>query len=271
LVAAELDDGGAESRILLAAPLEAVVVAELIEQGGRVETAVEWNAETGSVKAVERIRLEALVVGERPARSPDPGLVRRAFLDGVARAGVGRLPWSDEARRLRQRLAFLNRLDPSSWPEVSDGALLERLAELLGSVTEVGSLDGLDLTKALLGLLDHGRRSALDRMAPERVLVPTGSKHPIDYSDPETPVLAVRLQELFGETNTPVIADGRVPLTLHLLSPARRPVQVTRDLGGFWRSSYHEVRKDLRGRYPKHDWPEDPLRAVPTRRAKPRK
>jgi ATP-dependent helicase HrpB len=132
-------------------------------------------------------------------------------------------------------------------------------------------VDALDLSALLLTQLSWPQRAQFDALAPATIEVPTGSKIRVDYSDPSTPVLAVRLQELFGLTVTPTIADGAVPLTLHLLSPANRPVQVTRDLAGFWRNSYFEVRKELRGRYPKHEWPDDPLRAAPTRRAKRRR
>ncbi len=132
-------------------------------------------------------------------------------------------------------------------------------------------VEQLDLRSVLLDSLTWEQRRALDLLAPTHVGVPTGSRIPVDYADPTAPVLAVRLQELFGLAETPRIGNGAVPLTLHLLSPARRPVQVTRDLGGFWRSSYFDVRKELRGRYPKHEWPEDPLHAAPTRRAKPRR
>jgi ATP-dependent helicase HrpB len=131
-------------------------------------------------------------------------------------------------------------------------------------------VEELEMTDVLLEMLTWEQRRALDALAPTHVTVPTGSRIPVDYSDPAAPVLAVRLQELFGLAETPRLAGGAVPLTLHLLSPARRPVQVTRDLAGFWRSSYFDVRRDLRGRYPKHEWPDDPLAAAPTRRTKPR-
>jgi ATP-dependent helicase HrpB len=186
---------------------------------------------------------------------------------------VAALPWSEAAARLRERLAFLHALDPS-WPDVSDGALLATIDTwLVPHLAGARSLDDvarLDLASLLVAGLEHRRRRALDELAPTHVTVPTGSRLPIDYTDPAAPVLAVRLQEMFGARDTPRIAGGRVPLTLHLLSPAHRPVQVTRDLAGFWATSYFDVRKDLRGRYPRHPWPEDPLAAEPTRRAKPR-
>jgi ATP-dependent helicase HrpB len=186
-------------------------------------------------------------------------------------AGVSALPWSDGARRLRQRLAFLHHIEPD-WPDVSDAALAQSidswLAPRLVGLRRRDEVARLDLGKALLESLDWNQRSVLDALAPTHLTVPSGSSIPIDYSDPAAPVLAVRLQEMFGATDTPRIAGGRVPLTLHLLSPAQRPLQVTRDLAGFWRTSYFDVKKEMRGRYPKHHWPDDPLSATPTARAK---
>jgi ATP-dependent helicase HrpB len=171
-------------------------------------------------------------------------------------------------------VAFLRRIDPARWPDLSDAALDGSLGEWLSphltdarSIADVGRID---LAGVLRSRLSWDARAALDSEAPTHVVVPSGSRLPIDYADPAAPVLAVRLQEMFGAPETPRIGGGRVPLTLHLLSPARRPVQVTRDLAGFWTGSYAEVRREMRGRYPKHEWPEDPLTAVPTRRAKPR-
>jgi ATP-dependent helicase HrpB len=170
-------------------------------------------------------------------------------------------------------VAFLRTLDPG-WPDLSDEALAARvdewLAPLLAGQRRLADVARLDATGVLRGLLTWEQRAALDELAPTHMAVPTGSRIAIDYGDPSAPVLAVRLQELFGLADTPRIARGRVPMTLHLLSPAHRPVQVTRDLAGFWKSSYFDVRRDLRGRYPRHYWPENPLEAEPTRRAKPR-
>jgi ATP-dependent helicase HrpB len=181
------------------------------------------------------------------------------------------LPWSDAAIRLRQRIAFVARHEPG-WPDVSDNALDARLDEwlapALAGARRLSDIDRIDLTATVASLLDWRQRTALDSAAPTHMEVPSGSRIPIDYSDPDAPVLAVRIQEVFGMTDSPRLLRGQVPLTLHLLSPAHRPVQVTRDLAGFWRTSYFDVRKDLRGRYPKHEWPEDPLTATPTHRAK---
>ena len=206
--------------------------------------------------------------------NPDPSRVIDAMMAAVRSRGVARLPWSDAARRLRERLAFLHHHD-ASWPDVSDDALTasldEWLAPRLTGVRKLTDIARADLSGALSDRLDWKRRQALDDLAPTHIEVPTGSRIPVDYTSPEAPALAVRLQEVFGLTESPRIFGGRVPLTMHLLSPAHRPVQVTRDLAGFWRTSYFDVRKDLRGRYPKHEWPEDPLNATPTKRAKPRK
>ena len=175
--------------------------------------------------------------------------------------------------RLRERLAFVRCVDPT-WPDLSDAALQQDLEAWLGrhldGVRRRADLSRVDLTAALLSLVPWEQRSRLDALAPTHITVPTGSRIPVDYSVPDAPVLAVRLQELFGLSETPTVGGGSVPLVLHLLSPAGRPVQVTRDLAGFWKSSYFDVRKDLRGRYPKHSWPEDPLSAEPTRRARRR-
>jgi ATP-dependent helicase HrpB len=181
--------------------------------------------------------------------------------------GLGALSWSADALRLRARLGFLHGLDPS-WPDVGDEALLERLDAWLGgalSNARKGDVSRIDPAESLRAMLDWRQRQELDELAPDRIEVPAGSRIVIDYSDPAAPVLAVRLQEVFGWTETPRIGRDRVPLTLHLLSPAYRPVQVTQDLRGFWRSGYFEVRKELRARYPRHSWPEDPLTAPAVR------
>jgi ATP-dependent helicase HrpB len=182
------------------------------------------------------------------------------------------LTWSEDVSRLRARLAFLHR-HVGDWPDVGDHTLRatahEWLLPHLVGLRRRQDVEALDLGALLLARLSWRQRAELDDLAPTHVEVPSGSRIRIDYSDPEAPVLAVRLQELFGLDATPTVARGSVPLTLHLLSPAHRPVQVTRDLAGFWRNSYFEVRKELRGRYPKHFWPDDPMRAEPTRRTRP--
>ena len=274
IVATDLDDRGAESRIFLAAPVTREEIEEHLASQVTTEELVSWNDATARVESRKLRRLGAIVLAEGQLRDPDPALVARAMAEGVTRAGPESIPWGDGFTRLRERLAFLHRTDPDGWPDVGDTVLAQRLEHWLaaqaGRVRSMDDLRRIDFAALLLADLSWQQRQALDAEAPTHLEVPSGSRLPIDYADPAAPVLAVRLQEMFGLAETPRIARGRVPLTLHLLSPAHRPVQVTRDLGGFWRSSYHDVRKDLRGRYPKHPWPEDPLAAPPTRRAKPR-
>jgi len=273
LVAAELDGRDRESRIFLAAPLALEVIERHLADQLRDEQVIAWDDEARAVVALRRERLGAIVLREFADREADRAAIAAALLDGIRRVGIAALPWSEGARALRQRLAFLRRLD-ASWPDVSDEALLATLDDWLAphvaGLRRLDELSRADLAERLRAMLPWDRRQALDELAPTHLVVPSGSRLPIDYSDPASPVLAVRLQELFGLAETPTLARGRVPLTLHLLSPAHRPVQVTRDLAGFWRSSYFDVRRDLRGRYPKHHWPEDPLAAMPTSRAKRR-
>ncbi|WP_279638531.1 ATP-dependent helicase C-terminal domain-containing protein, partial [Pseudomonas aeruginosa] len=203
----------------------------------------------------------------------------QALLGLVRRKGLELLPWTPELRQWQARIGLLRRLDledkgESEWPDVSDAALLERLEEwlpaYLGKVTRLAHFANLDLASILAGLLPWPLPQRLDEWAPKTLEVPSGSRIRLDYSE-TPPILAVRLQELFGLGDTPRIAQGRLAVKLHLLSPAHRPVQVTQDLANFWRSTYAEVKKDLKGRYPKHYWPDDPLVAEATARAKPRK
>lgn len=272
LVAAELDGQGKESRILLAAPIELQEMEEHFADQIQQLSTVGWDPEVQAVRARKREQLGALVLREGPLLDPEPEAVTDALLEGVEREGLQMLPWSREARQLQQRLIFLRRLD-ASWPDVSDASLAASLNEWLRpfvhGLRRRDDLQRLDLANVLLAQLPWERRRELDEQAPTHLEVPSGSRITIDYGDPQAPVLAVRLQEVFGLRETPRIARGRVPLTLHLLSPAQRPVQVTRDLASFWRSTYFEVKKDLKGRYPKHYWPEDPLQAAPTRRTRP--
>lgn len=276
LVAADLDGDRRESRLWLGLPLAEGELRQHFAGQIESEDVVRWEDAVEAVVAVRRERLGAIVLRESPLKAPDQALVLRELLWWIRRAGLAVLPWSEEAVRLRQRLAFLRHaLEPDGpWPEVDDAALLERLEEWLapelGGVRKRTELARVDLKRALTNWLGWQRRDALDALAPSHLKVPTGSSIRVDYSDPAAPVLAVRLQEVFGLTETPRLAGGRVPVTMHLLSPAHRPVQVTRDLAGFWRSSYFDVRKEMKGRYPKHEWPEDPLSATPTRRARRR-
>jgi ATP-dependent helicase HrpB len=273
VVVAELDGRRPESRVFLAASVDLTDIERLFGDQITLDEEVVWDERTRAVVAREREMLGAIILAERPIRSADPARVADALLVGIRHAGIDALPWSDGARSLRQRLAFLHAVD-ATWPDVSDEHLTQTLgtwlAPHLGASRSVADLSRIDLAGALLGDLPWDRRAAIDELAPTHLVVPSGSRIPIDYSDPTSPILAVRLQEMFGLAETPTVARGAVPLTIHLLSPAHRPVQVTKDLAGFWRSSYFDVRKEMRGRYPKHYWPDDPMQAEPTRRAKPR-
>ncbi|MCL6459194.1 MAG: ATP-dependent helicase HrpB [Gorillibacterium sp.] len=269
LVAAELDDQGVDSRIYLAAPVELSDLELHAPELFREETAVEWDAASGAVRARRRRRLGALLLLETPLQKPDLERVRLALLAGIAEEGLTILPWSRTSQQLLERIHFMHRWIPE-YPELSAESLLQTLADWLGphlvGMKNRQDLNRLNLTHVLEEALTWTERRQLDEWAPTHITVPSGSRIPIDYSDPDAPVLAVRLQEMFGLTDTPRIAGDRVPLVLHLLSPAQRPMQVTRDLASFWRDTYYDVRKDLKGRYPKHDWPDNPLLALPTSR-----
>ena len=276
LAVADLDGQAPDARIWLAAPLGQAELELALGDRIRTDEEVVFEPATRSVQARRRRRLGALVLGDAPLPKPQPAAVAAALIDGVRQVGLGTLPWTEAAQSFRQRVAFLARIegDAGGWPRLDDTALLDGLADWLAPALDgkrsLGDLAGLDLLALLRGRLDWNRLQALDQRAPTHVTVPSGSRIAVDYGTDDTPVLAVKLQEMFGLAQTPTIADGRVRLKLHLLSPARRPIQVTSDLGGFWAGSYKAVRADLRGRYPRHPWPENPLEAPPTARAKPR-
>ncbi len=289
LAVAELEGGTGEARtearIAQAAPLDEATVRALFAASLVREQAVAWDDRTGRVTAVVRTRLGALVLDEGPWRDASPEALREAMRAAVLamlrRDGLAAWPLSDGARRLLARLRFVEAqgvLAGEGFPAWDDATLAAEadqwLAPWLDGVRTQEQLAQLDWQGALLERLPWALRAAVERLAPTHLTVPTGSRIALDYAacaaTGDGPVLAVKLQELFGCATSPAVLDGRVPVVLHLLSPAQRPVQVTRDLAGFWRSSYFEVRKELRGRYPRHPWPEDPLAAEPTRRAKPR-
>ncbi|WP_281023731.1 ATP-dependent helicase C-terminal domain-containing protein, partial [Rhodoplanes roseus] len=224
---------------------------------------------------LDRIRrLGALALAERTQKIVPDQETARALAEGIGSLGLARLPWSTGLSQWRDRVNFLRRHEGDEWPDLSDEALRasigDWLAPALADKTSLGQLGADDLSNALHALLPWNLRKKLDHDAPTHFDAPSGSHVPIDYESPEGPKLAIRVQELFGLDRHPSIAGGRVPLVVELLSPAHRPVQITRDLPTFWRGSYADVRTDLRGRYPKHPWPEDPLAAPPTHRAKPR-
>ncbi len=274
LAIAETDDAGREARILAAAPLdEATLEAVLGDRIAWVET-VAWDAAEQAVAARRQRRLGALVLADAALPNPDPASVTAALLEGARRLGLDALPWRDGAMALRQRAGFARALEGEAWPDWSDAALTETLADWLGphlgGMRRRTDLDRLDLAQILSTALGWERQRALDSLAPATIPIPSGRRAALDYADPAQPVLAVKLQEMFGQAETPRVGNGRVPVAIHLLSPAGRPLQVTRDLAGFWAGSYAEVRKDMRGRYPRHPWPDDPLAAPATARAKPR-
>ena len=264
LVVADLDGLTQDARIFLAAPIASAEIEELYADRIVEEEIVEWRE--GGVMSRRRRRLGALVLEDKPLDNPDPEKVKAALLDGVRRRG---LPWTSDLLAWRQRIAFLRQFD-EGLPDLLDQALTESLDEWLAPFVD-GAARHVDFAAALKALVPWDRQRQVDALAPTHIVVPSGSRVPIDYSNPSEPALSVRLQEMFGLTETPRIAAGRVPLTIHLLSPARRPVQVTRDLASFWKSGYREVRGELKGRYPKHYWPDDPLVAEPTARVRPKR
>lgn len=263
-----------EGRVFLAAPLALDDIEACFADRIRTEEEVYWDARAETVVARVRRRLGELTLEEKPLGQGSADAVRAAMLDGIRKMGLAALPWTDALRALCLRVRFLRREEgATAWPDMADEALLADLDGWLGpyldGVSRRAALAKLDLAGALANRLGWDRARRLDRLAPTHIEVPSGSRVALDYAG-EIPVLAVRIQEMFGLAETPRIADGRVAVLLHLLSPARRPVQVTRDLAGFWANSYKAVRTDLRGRYPKHPWPDDPLQAAPTARARPR-
>ena len=273
LAVGELGGGAARDRVLLAAPLDPARLSDAFPELITIEDRLDADAR-GRIAARRVVRLGELVVEERGVPA-DPTLVRRALVEQVRRNGLGGLTGRESLDRLRARIAFLRNLDPDAWPDLSDAALLASadvwLAPLLEGRLSLAAVVPGEVEAALRARLDPEQARALDRLAPERFEAPTGSRLPIDYAAEGGPRVDVRVQELFGLREHPTVARGRVPLTLALLSPAHRPVQLTRDLPGFWRGSYAAVRTEMRGRYPKHPWPEDPAAAAPTTRAKPRR
>ena len=227
-----------------------------------------------ALRARRRKTLHAITLSEAPLTLTPSADTARIFADGLIAAGLDKLPWSKSAKQWRDRVMFLRKAEGESWPDLSDDGLTAAAADWLVPAlydkTSLKEFSAGDLSEALQTLLPWELRARLEREAPTHFEAPTGTMLAIDYEAEQGPTIAVRLQELFGLNTHPSIARGKVPLVLELLSPAQRPVQVTRDLPGFWRGSYAAVRSDLRGRYPRHPWPEDPANALPTRRVKPR-
>jgi ATP-dependent helicase HrpB len=270
IVAVELDDRERDARILLAAPLARDALLEHFAAQLQGRESVEWSSREQAVIARRTLQLDALVLEEKPLAQIAADAAQRAMLSGVRELGIAALPWERAARDLQARIEFVRATaGVADWPAVSDEALAAHLdswlAPWLAGITRREHLQRLALVDALRAQLSHAQQRQLEEWAPAELTVPSGSRVRIDYLDESAPAVAVRLQELFGLSDTPRLGRGRVPVTFKLLSPARRPVQVTRDLASFWRGAYAEVRRDLRGRYPRHYWPENPLEAEPTR------
>jgi ATP-dependent helicase HrpB len=274
IAVAELTGTAASGRILLAAPITAGEIERHF--AAEIETADDIAFDRGAMALRSRRRrtLHAITLSEAPLQLQPSDHTARIFADGLVAAGLDKLPWSKPAQQWRDRVMFLRKAEGDSWPDLSDAGLAlwreDWLVPALYRKTALKDLSSGELSEALMALLPWDLRARLDREAPTHFEAPTGTMLAIDYEAEQGPTIAVRLQELFGLTAHPSIAKGAVPLVLELLSPAHRPVQVTRDLPGFWRGSYAAVRSDLRGRYPRHPWPDDPANAAPTRRVKPR-
>lgn len=268
LVCCELDDRVGDAKIFLACPIEEIEIESLFAAQIVEEPLCEWDRRNDRVKCVLRRKLGEMTLRESAAQ-PAPDQVVPALMDGIRIKGVDNLPcWTKESRQFRNRMSFLHR--QCDWPDPDDGSLLAALPGFVSGMTKWKDLEKLDLFRVfdyLLAESGHDRRE-LDRLAPVRMEVPSGSHLTIHYEGDE-PTVEARLQECFGLMSTPKIAGGKVPVVMTLLSPAHRPVQITKDLAGFWREGYQLVRKELRGRYPKHYWPEDPLTATATRRVRP--
>ena len=272
IVAAALDDREREARIDLAAPVSLEALERIFAHGIETHERCGWDSRAGAVLWQRERRLEALVLEQQTRVPPEGADTVSAMLEGVRELGLAALPWDRDSRLLQARMEFVRALarhDLPEWP-ASDDAVLERdlerwLGGALAGITRREHLARVPLGEALRARLSGAQLRALDSLAPRELLVPSGSHVRIDYLDDNAPCVSVRLQEVFGLTATPRIGGGTVAITFKLLSPAQRPLQITRDLEGFWRSSYAAVRKEMRGRYPRHAWPDNPLEATPTR------
>jgi ATP-dependent helicase HrpB len=273
LAIGEIAGRAASARILVAAALTLDDIERIA--GGSIETADEltFDRASGSLRSRRRRRLGALILAEQPLAVPQDEAAALALARGVLSLGLARLPWTNALKQRRNRVLFLRRAEGEAWPDMSDEALAADpgwLAPFLLGKAKLDEIGADDLASALDAALPWDLARRLNEEAPTHFQAPTGNATPIDYEAEGGPSIALRVQELFGLNEHPALAGGRIPLTLHLLSPAHRPIQITRDLPGFWRGSWATVRSDLRGRYPRHFWPEDPAAAAPTARAKPR-
>ncbi|MEK6684480.1 MAG: ATP-dependent helicase HrpB [Nitrospirota bacterium] len=275
LVAASLDAGETEGTIHLAAAVEIDALRDRMASQFRTKETIRWDTQLQRIVAQREERLGELLINSGAIPDPDPEKVRAAVLEGIRGLGMEALPWSRETRDYQARVLSMRPwLPQEDWPDLSDAALNETLDEwlgpYLGGVMRREHFNRLDLLTILKARLDWKLQQRLEEGAPTHLTVPSGSRLRLSYRPGESPVLAVKLQEMFGLADTPRVGFGKIPVTLHLLSPAHRPIQVTQDLRGFWERTYAEVKKELKGRYPKHPWPDDPWKAVPTARAKRR-
>lgn len=274
LAVAVLTGAADRSRILLAAPLDPAELPELFPGHVTESADVRFDAGSGSLRARQIRRFGKLVLGEKPLPKPALEVVAQSWRGVFERDGLGRLPWTAAQARLRERVAFMRAHHGETWPDLSDAALLENWDDGLGSMLSgklrLGDVSADDLDGVIAAFLPWDAKRRLEEMMPDRLATPAGTSHAIDYSAPGGPAVEVRVQELFGLTKHPCVANGKVPLTLVLLSPAHRPIQTTKDLPGFWKGSWASVKTEMKGRYPKHVWPDNPAAAPPTTRAKPR-
>ncbi|HUQ50880.1 MAG TPA: ATP-dependent helicase C-terminal domain-containing protein, partial [Gammaproteobacteria bacterium] len=276
IVAVELDDREREAQIQLAAPLARSDLLEHFASEIVTRDEVAWDGRAEAVIARRAVRFGELVLDEKPLPELPAEATSAALLDGLQSLGLDSLPWDDDAHTFAARNEFVRKLgrgDLADWPDFSPAALAADLAWLepyLDGITRRSHFARIPLLAALRARLSAAQARALDELAPTHITLPTGTRAAVDYRDDNAPCASMRMQEVFGLAATPRIGGGQVPITFKLLSPAHRPLQVTRDLASFWKNAYIEVRKDMRGRYPRHYWPENPLEAEPTRRAKPR-
>jgi ATP-dependent helicase HrpB len=272
IVVADAAGSAAGARLLSGAAIDAASVERLFADRIESRAIFAFDPASGGVTAESQRRLGAIMLGRSPAERPDPVQLRDALVDGVRQHGLALLPWGEASAALRARITFARQHGMDALPDVSDAALVERLSDwlapLLVGKRKLGDLTDAVLCEALAYSIDWGLRRQLDSFAPTQFTTPAGSHHSIDYAAEAGPTVAMRVQTLFGLAIHPTVAAGRVPLTLALTSPAGRPIQVTTDLPRFWAGSWAEVRRELRGRYPKHPWPENPAAAPPTLRAK---
>jgi len=266
LAVATTDGTSGDQKIFLAATLTRNDIETIFVDHIKESDIVRWDARQGVVVANRQRKLDALILDDRALPTPDPEAIAQAMTAGVREMGLAALPWSDASQTLRSRVRFLRRVFPDNgWPDLGDDALLATLSEwltpYLAGMTRRSHLERLDMFAIIQSLIPQELKRRLDRLAPRHVAIPSGADISIDYEGDGDPVLRARLQEMFGLAETPRIADGKAALRVELLSPARRPLAVTQDLKSFWANAYPQVRSEMRGRYPKHPWPEDPLNA----------